>query len=215
MALLEVLAGHFSSGSLSAFTGVPLAAGTPSSNQSTASSDSAPALPSWLLIALFALVVLMVVAMFTVTTYNLTATSRTLHRVTRRKKGESPLDLKALSHSEFIGTLISSAHEGVRTTRTTLAVVGFSLLGVAVVAVFGLSGQGASDLRNQVIAAVTTLVAAVAGFYFGARTAQASASAATAQGQNRHKPNPNNPPGDAATDQGQDSVKPDPEAAPL
>lgn len=212
MALLEVLTGHVPSGPLSALNGVRPAAATPPPNQSTVSSDSASALPSWLLIALFALVVLMVMAMFTVTAYNLTTTSRTLHRVTRRKKGENPLDVKTLSHSEFVGTLISSVQEGVRTTRTTLAVVGFSLLGVAVIAVFGLSGQGVRDLRNQVIGAVTTLVAAVAGFYFGARTAQSPSSD---QGQNKRKPNPNNPPGDAATGQGQDSLKPDPEVAPV
>jgi IPT/TIG domain len=63
-------------------------------------------------------------------------------------------------------------------TRTTLALVGFSLLGVAVVAVFGLSGQGVRDLRSQVVASIATLVSAIAGFYFGTRAAQSAAGGA-------------------------------------
>jgi hypothetical protein len=38
------------------------------------------------------------------------------------------------------------------------------------------------DLRGQVIGSVTTLVAAIAGFYFGARTAQADATSQAAPG---------------------------------
>src|SRR2546429_63528 len=57
-----------------------------------------------------------------------------------------------------------------------LGIAGFWLLGVAVVAVFGLSGQGVRDLRSQVVAAVTTLVAAIAGFYFGTRAAESPAA---------------------------------------
>jgi Putative Ig domain len=72
----------------------------------------------------------------------------------------------------LVRTLATSARSGKRTTRTTLAIVGFSLLGVVVVAIFGLSGQGVRDLRSQVIAAITTLVATIAGFYFGADAAQ-------------------------------------------
>lgn len=37
-----------------------------------------------------------------------------------------------------------------RTTRTTLAITGFSILGLLAVAVFGLSGQGVRDLRGRV-----------------------------------------------------------------
>ena len=44
---------------------------------------------------------------------------------------------------------------------------GVSLLGVLLVAVFALSGTGVRDLRSQVVAAVSTLVAAIVGFYFG------------------------------------------------
>lgn len=176
MALLRVVIGYFPGGPSSASGGVPLAAATPSPSPSTVSSDSASALPSWLLIALFALVVLMVVAMFAITAYNLTAASGTLRRITRGAGTGLPAADK--SSYPMVSKLVSSVQEGTRTTRTVLAAVGFSLLGVAVVAVFGLSGQGVRDLRDQVIGAVSTLVAAIAGFYFGARTAQTSASQA-------------------------------------
>jgi hypothetical protein len=46
--------------------------------------------------------------------------------------------------------------------------------------VLGLSGQGVRDLRSQVVAAVTTLVATIAGFYFGARTAEGTTSGTNA-----------------------------------
>jgi hypothetical protein len=129
-----------------------------------------------LLVALYALVVLIVVAMFALTAYNLTSAGSTLRRIIRRGK-RGPPSPETLN-SQLVRTLATSAQAGTRTTRTTLAIVGFSLLGVAVVAVFGLSGQGVRDLRNQVIGAVTTLVAAIAGFYFGARTAESSAAGA-------------------------------------
>ena len=77
---------------------------------------------------------------------------------------------------QLIETLATSARSGRRTTRTNLAIVGFSLLAVVVVAIFGLSGQGVRDLRNQVIAAVTTLVATIAGFYFGADSVRGQGS---------------------------------------
>jgi hypothetical protein len=73
--------------------------------------------------------------------------------------------------SHFIETLGMSAKVGKRTTRTTLAVAGFSLLGVVIVGVFGLSGAAVRDLRSQVVASITTLVAAIAGFYFGSQQA--------------------------------------------
>ncbi|MDN5769072.1 MAG: Ig domain-containing protein [Humibacillus sp.] len=58
-----------------------------------------------------------------------------------------------------------------------MAVGGFSILCVIVIAVFGLVGEGVRDLRAQVVASVTTLVAAIAGFYFGAQTAGSTADA--------------------------------------
>ena len=160
--MLRVLLGGLSGDSSSIFKGSPLAAATPSPSPSIVSSDSASGLPSWLLVALFALVVFIVVAMFALNFYNL-----------RSAYGASRTD----KNSQSAGTLATSSQPGIGTTRTTLAIVGFSLLGVGVIAAFGLSGQGVRDLRNQIIGAVTSLVAVIAGFYFGARTAQTSASA--------------------------------------
>jgi len=142
-------------------------AATPSPSPSTVSSDFTSALPSWLLVTLFALVALIVAAMFALTYYNLSAPRSTLKKLLKNDHPEN---------SQLEATLATSARVGTRTTRTTLAIAGFSLLGVAVVAVFGLSGQGVRDLRTQVVAAVTTLVAAIAGFYFGARTAESPAA---------------------------------------
>jgi hypothetical protein len=175
-AVLQVLISDLSGDSSHVFKGSLLAAATPSPSPSIVSSDSASALPSWLLVALFILVVFIVVAMFALTSYNLTSAYRALGRVTRRYRGNPPS--QETLNSPLVTTLATSSQPGTGTTRTTLAVVGLSLLGVAVIAVFGLSGQGVRDLRDQVIGALTTLVAAIAGFYFGARTAQSSAAAA-------------------------------------
>lgn len=50
------------------------------------------------------------------------------------------------------------------------------------------------DLRSQVIAAITTLVATIAGFYFGAETARnAGSQAGPAQSAPGLKPDPTNP----------------------
>ena len=164
--MFGVLIANLSHGSSSTVTGMVLAA-TPSPSPSTVSSDFASALPTWLLITLSALVALIVVAMFALTAYNLSAPRSPLKRLLTARKPQDP---------ELIKTLATSARVGTRTTRTTLAIAGFSLLGVAVVAVFGLSGQGVRDLRSQVVAAVTTLVAAIAGFYFGTRAAESPAA---------------------------------------
>lgn len=147
--------------------------------------DSVNALPTWLLIALLALVTAIVVAMFALTLYNLTAPRSTLKTVLglrRRSKGAKSLQELASGgavgiattdsavQQKLVDTLGLSARVGKRTTRTTLAIAGFSLLGVALVASFGLSGPGVRDLRTQLVAAVTTLVAAIAGFFFGAQS---------------------------------------------
>ena len=160
--MLGVLIANLSHGSSSTLRGMVLAA-TPSPSPSTVSSDFASTLPTWLLITLVALVALIVVAMFALTAYNLSAPRSPLRKLLRTREPED---------SAIIATLATSARAGTRTTRTTLAIAGFSLLGVAVVAVFGLSGQGVRDLRSQVVAAITTLVAAIVGFYFGTRAAQ-------------------------------------------
>ena len=78
---------------------------------------------------------------------------------------------RAQFSDQFFQSLSRSARVGKRTTRTTLAVGGFSFLGVILVALFGLSGEGVRDLRSQVVASVITLVAAIAGFFFGGQNA--------------------------------------------
>jgi hypothetical protein len=75
-----VLATNLSYDAPSGLRGMVLAA-APSPSPSTVSSDFASALPSWLLVALFALAVLIVVAMFTVTAYNLAAPRSTLKKL--------------------------------------------------------------------------------------------------------------------------------------
>jgi hypothetical protein len=126
---------------------------------------------------LFVLVALIVVAMFALTAYNLGAPRSPLNKLLKKKKDE-----RAAGDSALIAKLATSARPGKRTTRTTLAIVGFSLLGVAVVAVFGLSGQGVRDLRTQALTAIATLVTAISGFYFGTRAAQSSTGGGSTSG---------------------------------
>jgi hypothetical protein len=84
---------------------------------------------------------------------------------------------------------------GTRRLRTILAIAGFFLLVGVVIATFASSGQGARDLRSQVVGAVTTLVAVIVGVYFGARTAPSSAAAAgpTTAAPGLALPDPKNP----------------------
>jgi IPT/TIG domain-containing protein len=170
--VLEGLVANLSHGTSGTLREVVLAA-APSPSPSTVSSDSASALPNWLLITLAALVAFVVLAMFALTAYNLSAPRAPLNRLLKKN---NPQD------AALISSLATNARVGTRTTRTTLAIAGFSLLGVAVIAVFGLSGQGVRDLRSQVVAAITTLVAAIAGFYFGTRAAQGPAGGGPANG---------------------------------
>jgi hypothetical protein len=188
---------QFSGGPLN-FPESALAAATPSPSPSIVSSDSVSALPSWLLVALLGVVTLVIVAGFALTAYSLSAPRSTLKNILGRSEAKRPWNIwdvfgrrpsskgdgvaprKAepnkpppeLVTAQLVKTLATSARSGRRTTRTTLAIVGFSLLGVVLIAIFGLSGQGVRDLRSQVVAAVTTLVATIAGFYFGAETAR-------------------------------------------
>ena len=96
-------------------------AAAPSPSPSTVSSDSASALPSWLLITLAALVGFIVLAMFALTAYNLSAARAPLKRLL--KKDQQDQQVAAL-----ITMLATSARPGKRTTRTTLAIAGFLLL---------------------------------------------------------------------------------------
>lgn len=133
-------------------------------------SDSAAALPSWLLIALLCLVGLVVLAMFVLTAYSLSAPRSTLKNVLGQGRLLRRTPKEAAS-GDLVKELALAARVGKRTTRTTLAIAAFALLGVVVIAIFGSSGQGVRDLRSQAVAAVTTLAATIAGFYFGAQTA--------------------------------------------
>lgn len=148
--------------------------------------DSVSAAPTWVLIILIGLITLVIIGMFGLTFYNLSAPRSTLKNILGlkgrgilRQKGESPLTKLADSNKDAVGPVLTAkllenfgtaARVGKRTTRTTLAITGFSLLGVLLVAVFALSGTGVRDLRSQVVASVTTLAAAIAGFYFGSET---------------------------------------------
>lgn len=135
----------------------------------------ASALPTWLIVALLGLVAAVVLAMFALTAYSLSAPRSTLKNVLGQgRMFRRPL--KAEVSKDLVTKLATAAREGKRTTRTTLAIAGFSLLGVIVVAIFGSSGQGVRDLRSQVVASVTTLAATIAGFYFGAQTASRPAA---------------------------------------
>jgi hypothetical protein len=136
---------------------------------SPTSSDYAGAIPNWLLIALLVVVTLVIVAMFGLTFYNLSAPRSTLKNILGQKRNKPDASMQKEVSPKVVETLSLAARVNTRTTRTTLAIAGFALLGIVVVAMFGLSGQGVRDLRGQVIAAITTLVAAIAGFYFGSR----------------------------------------------
>ncbi len=197
--MLGVLIADFPDGPSSVLKGAALAAATPSPSPSIISSDYASALPSWLLVALLGVVTLVIVGAFALTAYSLSAPRSTLKNIIGRSKNKRPWNIwdhfgrrpsspkgtgpaprKQKSNkppggtvsAQLVKSLATSARSGRRTTRTTLAIVGFSLLGVVIIAIFGLSGQGVRDLRSQVIAAVTTLVATIAGFYFGAEAAR-------------------------------------------
>ncbi len=166
---------------------------SPTPSPSVVSSDSASALPFWLLVALMSGIGLIVLAMFALTAFSLSAPRSTLKNVLGLKRRPRPGSASALGDKsagqqttlqtltgqnllsgELVEKLANAARSGKRTTRTTLAIGGFSLLGVIIVAIFGLSGQGVRDLRSQVVASVTTLVASIAGFYFGSQAATKS-----------------------------------------
>jgi hypothetical protein len=157
------------------------------STTSPGTPDSVSGLPNWAIVVLLALVAGIIVAMFVLTMYNMSAPRSTLKNllgikgrgILRRKTEETPIDAlakqgidtKSIVSQRILTTLSLSAQVNTRTTRTTLAIAGFALLGVAVVVVFAITGQGVRDLRTQVVAGLVTLVASIAGFYFGSQTA--------------------------------------------
>lgn len=180
---------------IAAFPGSPsniLAAATPSPTPSVVSADNASALPSWLLVSLLSVVGLVILSGFSLTAYSLSAPRSTLKNIIG-KRGAKGAPEKFVT-AQLIKTLATAARSGRRTTRTTLAIVGFSLLGVVVIAIFGLSGQGVRDLRSEVIASVTTLVATIAGFYFGAEAVRnQGAQGGPTSSAPTIKPDPSNP----------------------
>lgn len=146
---------------------------TTTSGVAAVPAENAASLQSWLLVTLLILVVVIILAMFALSAYSLSAPRSTLKNILGQGRLRSP-PTAGLVTPRLVSELATSARGGRRTTRTTLAVGGFSILFVVVVAVFGLNGEGVRDLRSQVVASVTTLVAAIAGFYFGAQTAGGS-----------------------------------------
>lgn len=151
---------------------------TTTSGGAAVPADNAVSLQSWLLVTLLILVVVIILAMFALSAYSLSAPRSTLKNILGQGKRRSR-PTAGLVTPRLVSELATAARGGRRTTRTTLAVGGFSILFVVVVAVFGLSGGGVRDLRAQVVASVTTLVAAIAGFYFGAQTAGGAPDAPT------------------------------------
>jgi Putative Ig domain len=199
--MLGLLAADFPDRLSTVLKGAMLAAGTPTPSPTQVSSDDASALPGWLLIALLAVVTLVIVGTFGLTFYSLSAPRSTLKNIIGRsgKRGwfgsgtDSQQPPLGTVTPQLVKTLATAARSGRRTTRTTLAIVGFSLLGVLLIAIFGLSGQGVRDLRSQVIAAVTTLVATIAGFYFGAETARNPNQGGSTNAAPGLGPDPKNP----------------------
>jgi hypothetical protein len=112
--------------------------------------------------------------MFGLTFFSMSAPRSTLKNVMGRGRRRGKYD--GVVTESLVRDIADDARAGKRTTRTTLAIAGFSLLGIVVVAIFGLSGQGVQDLRSQAVASVTTLAAAIVGFYFGAQTASKGGS---------------------------------------
>jgi hypothetical protein len=64
-------------------------------------------------------------------------------------------------------------------TRSLLALIVATFVGVAMIATLVSTAADSSDLRKTIVTALVSVLATVAGFYFGARTAQTSAEQAT------------------------------------
>lgn len=144
-------------------------------------SDAVTALAPPVLLAVIGLVGLILLGMYGLTLYNLSAPRSTLKNVLglrgKDAKEDQAARVLATAGNDAVGaklveTLSLAARPGRSTTRTTLAITGFALLAVLFVAVLGLSGSGVRDLRTQLFSAVTTLAAAIAGFYFGGDAAR-------------------------------------------
>jgi Fibronectin type III domain len=73
-------------------------------------------------------------------------------------------------------------------TRTTIALVLVTLVGIALTALLVGNGNNASDLLKSVVTALTTALTVVIGFYFGAKTATDAAAGAGGGGGSGTRP---------------------------
>jgi type IV secretory pathway VirB10-like protein len=64
-------------------------------------------------------------------------------------------------------------------TQALMGLIIITLVGVAMVATLVSTAADSSDLRKTIITALLSVLATIAGFYFGARTAQISSEQAT------------------------------------
>jgi hypothetical protein len=69
-------------------------------------------------------------------------------------------------------------------TQSLLGLIIATFVGVALIATLVATAEDSSDLRKTIVTALLSILATVAGFYFGARTAQTAAEQAT------HPPQP-------------------------
>jgi len=81
-------------------------------------------------------------------------------------------------------------------TQALIGLMIITLVGVAMVATLVSTAADSSDLRKTIITALLSVLATIAGFYFGARTAQISSEQATHPPSPAGKPQtgPNGPP---------------------
>jgi hypothetical protein len=93
-------------------------------------------------------------------------------RLIRRLSAASSPLLDKLSPADISDLVRRGARSTNGVTRTTLALVGFALLGLSTIIVFAASGPGTRDLRSALVGAIATLVASISSFYFATRATE-------------------------------------------
>ena len=88
-------------------------------------------------------------------------------------------------------------------TQTLLGLIIVTFVGVAMIATLVSTANDSSELRKTLVTALLSILATIAGFYFGARTAQTSTEQAT------HPPAPSPGHSDGGPDAGPDGAPPD------